>query len=70
MAVVTKGGEALQASQVFDGLAEEGGEGAGEGVVAFFGEADAVAFGEVLDADGDFRHGDYGTLIFWILFGR
>jgi len=61
--IVVEGGEA---AEVFGGLAEEGGEGAGEGVVAFFGEADAacperrfvycrrVAFGEGFYFDAKF----------------
>ena len=69
---VIEGGEAAEAAEVFGGLAEEGGEGSlaaltvnsGEactepcrsGVMAFFGEAGAVAFGEVLYSNSSVRH--------------
>ena len=49
--------KSAQAAEVADGAGDEVGQGAGEGVVDFFFEADAVAFGEVLDFDGYIRHG-------------
>jgi len=54
--IVVKGGEFAEAAEVFGGLAEGGGEGAGKGVGAFFGEADAVALGEVLYSNSNVRH--------------